>query len=95
VPALTRVMSSMLIGVKPTGPATYAVMEGVFFLVAAIASWLPAARRHWIRRWHYAANNTNQPQMNTDKTKPHKMLICVHLCSSLAIGFFRFLQGLQ
>jgi putative ABC transport system permease protein len=42
--ALTRVMSSMLIGVKPTDPATYAVMAGVFFLVAALASWLPARR---------------------------------------------------
>ena len=42
--ALTRVMSSMLIGVKPTDPATYAVMAAVFFLVAAIASWLPARR---------------------------------------------------
>ena len=42
--ALTRVMSSMLIGVKPTDPVTYAVMAAVFFLVAAIASWLPARR---------------------------------------------------
>ena len=42
--ALTRVMSSMLIGVKPTDPVTYAVMCVVFFGIAAIASWLPARR---------------------------------------------------
>jgi hypothetical protein len=41
---LTRVMSSMLIGVKPTDPLTYAVMAIVFFAIAAIASWLPARR---------------------------------------------------
>ena len=37
-------MSSMLIGVKPTDPATYAVMAALFCLIAAIASWLPARR---------------------------------------------------
>jgi putative ABC transport system permease protein len=42
--AVTRVMSSMLIGVKPTDPATYAAMAIVFFAIAAIASWLPAHR---------------------------------------------------
>ncbi len=42
--ALTRVMGSMLIGVKPTDPATYAVMAVVFFAIAAISSWLPARR---------------------------------------------------
>jgi putative ABC transport system permease protein len=41
---LTRVMSSMLIGVKATDPFTYVVMAIVFFGIAALASWLPARR---------------------------------------------------
>jgi predicted permease len=41
---LTRVMSSMLIGVKPTDPVTYVAMAALFFMIAAIASWLPARR---------------------------------------------------
>jgi putative ABC transport system permease protein len=41
---VTRVMSSMLIGVKPIDPATYAAMAGLFLVIAAIASWLPARR---------------------------------------------------
>ncbi|HEX3745690.1 MAG TPA: ABC transporter permease [Bryobacteraceae bacterium] len=42
--ALTRAMSSMLVGVKPTDPLTFAAMAGAFLLVAAIASWIPARR---------------------------------------------------
>ena len=42
--ALTRVMTSMLVGVKPTDPATFAAMALVFLAVAAFASWLPARR---------------------------------------------------
>jgi putative ABC transport system permease protein len=42
--ALTRVMTSMLVGVKPTDPATFAAMAGLFFFIAVIASWLPARR---------------------------------------------------
>jgi predicted permease len=41
---LTRAMTSMLVGVRPTDPMTFAVMAVVFFLVAAIGSWLPARR---------------------------------------------------
>jgi predicted permease len=41
---LTRAMSSMLIGVKPTDPLTYAVMAVAFFGIAAISSWVPARR---------------------------------------------------
>jgi ABC-type antimicrobial peptide transport system permease subunit len=37
-------MTSMLIGVKPGDPLTYAVMAIVFFAIAALASWLPARR---------------------------------------------------
>jgi putative ABC transport system permease protein len=42
--ALTRVMTSMLIGVKPSDPPTYAAMAILFFAIAAVASWLPARR---------------------------------------------------
>jgi predicted permease len=41
---LTRVMASMLVGVKPADPATFAAMAVLFFLIAALASWLPARR---------------------------------------------------
>jgi predicted permease len=41
---LTRVMTTMLVGVKPTDPLTFAAMAGVFFVVAATASWIPARR---------------------------------------------------
>jgi predicted permease len=41
---LTRVMNSMLVGVKPTDPLTFAAMAGLFLLFAAVASWLPARR---------------------------------------------------
>ncbi len=41
---LTRVMSTMLIGVKPTDPATFASMTVVFLAIAALASYLPARR---------------------------------------------------
>jgi predicted permease len=42
--ALTRVMISMLVGVKPTDPVTYAAMVAIFFGIAAFASWIPARR---------------------------------------------------
>jgi predicted permease len=42
--ALTRAMTSMLVGVKPTDPATFAAMAIIFFLIAAMASGLPAWR---------------------------------------------------
>ncbi len=42
--ALTRVMSSMLVGVQPTDPLTYAAMIAFFAAIAAIAAWLPARR---------------------------------------------------
>jgi putative ABC transport system permease protein len=41
---LTRAMTSMLVGVKATDPATFAAMAVLFFVIAAIASWLPARR---------------------------------------------------
>ncbi len=39
---LTRLMTSMLVGVKPADPVTYAAMVASFFAIAAMASWLPA-----------------------------------------------------
>jgi putative ABC transport system permease protein len=42
--ALTRVMTSMLVGVKPTDPATYIGVAVSFFAITALASWLPARR---------------------------------------------------
>jgi putative ABC transport system permease protein len=41
---LTRAMTTMLVEVKPTDPATFAGIAVVFILIAAIASWLPARR---------------------------------------------------
>lgn len=41
---LGRVMTSMLIGVKATDPATFAAMIVLFFAITALASWLPARR---------------------------------------------------
>jgi len=41
---LTRGMTTMLVGVKTSDPATYTTMAVLFFLLAATASWLPALR---------------------------------------------------
>ena len=41
---LTRGMSTMLVGVRPTDPATYIAISIVFLLVATAAAWLPARR---------------------------------------------------
>ncbi len=41
---LTRGMTTMLVGVKASDPATYTTMAVLFFVLAATASWLPALR---------------------------------------------------
>ena len=41
---LTRVMTSMLVGVKATDPPTFAAVAALFFAIAALACWLPARR---------------------------------------------------
>ena len=41
---LTRVMTSMLVGVKPTDPGTFAGIVVLFFAIAVLACWLPAQR---------------------------------------------------
>jgi putative ABC transport system permease protein len=42
--ATTRVMSSMLVDVRPTDPITFIVVAVMFLIVAAAACWLPARR---------------------------------------------------
>ena len=37
-------MTTMLVGVKPTDPLTFAVMVAVFLVIAVVSSWLPARR---------------------------------------------------
>lgn len=39
---LTRLISSLLVTVTATDPATYAAMAAFFFVIATLASWLPA-----------------------------------------------------
>ncbi len=40
----TRIMKTMLVGVKPEDPTTFAAMALVFAVIAGAASWLPARR---------------------------------------------------
>jgi putative ABC transport system permease protein len=42
--AVTRVMASMLVGVNPTDPATFAAIVALFAAIAMMASWIPARR---------------------------------------------------
>ena len=42
--ALTRVLASMLVEVKPTDPVTFVSVAILFLVIAVIASWLPALR---------------------------------------------------
>ena len=42
--ALTRTMGSLLVGVSPTDPATFALISLLFFLIAILACWLPSRR---------------------------------------------------
>jgi putative ABC transport system permease protein len=42
--ALTRVLTSMLVEVKPTDPATFVFVAILFLAIAVMASWLPALR---------------------------------------------------
>jgi putative ABC transport system permease protein len=41
---LTQLMRSLLVGVTPTDPATFAAMTVLFLAIAAAACWLPAHR---------------------------------------------------
>jgi putative ABC transport system permease protein len=42
--ALTRLMRSLLVGVAPTDPLTFALIALFFLLISALACWLPARR---------------------------------------------------
>ncbi len=42
--ALTRVLASMLVEVKPTDPVTFVSVAVLFMVIAFLASWLPAVR---------------------------------------------------
>ena len=42
--AITRVIASLLVGVNPTDPATFAAIVALFGIVAVTASWIPARR---------------------------------------------------
>ena len=41
---LTRAMTKLLVGVTPTDPLTFVTMMVVFFVIAALACWIPARR---------------------------------------------------
>jgi len=41
---LTRAMTKLLVGVTPTDPLTFVTMVVVFFVIAALACWVPARR---------------------------------------------------
>jgi predicted permease len=42
--AITRLLRSLLVGVTPTDPMTFATIAGLFLVIAALACWLPAQR---------------------------------------------------
>ena len=42
--ALTRLMTTMLFGVRPTDPLTFGVFAAIMLVVAMIASFVPARR---------------------------------------------------
>jgi len=42
--AVTRVMASLLVGITPTDPPTFAAITALFFAIAALACWVPAFR---------------------------------------------------
>jgi ABC-type antimicrobial peptide transport system permease subunit len=42
--AITRVMASLLVGVNPSDPATFAAIVALFVVIAMTASWISARR---------------------------------------------------
>jgi putative ABC transport system permease protein len=42
--ALTRLVATLLVGVKATDPVTFVTMALVFLVIAVVSSWLPARR---------------------------------------------------
>jgi putative ABC transport system permease protein len=45
---LTRILSSILVEVKPTDPVTFVFVSVLFLFIAVMASWLPALRAAWL-----------------------------------------------
>jgi ABC-type antimicrobial peptide transport system permease subunit len=41
---LTRAMTSMLVGTRPSDPITFAAMAAIFLVIAILATWIPARR---------------------------------------------------
>jgi putative ABC transport system permease protein len=41
---LTQMMTTMLVGIKPTDPVTFGAMAALFFFIAVLATWMPARR---------------------------------------------------
>ena len=41
---LTRTMTSMLVGIKPTDSLTFSAMVMFFVMIATLATWVPARR---------------------------------------------------
>src|SRR5215475_13620102 len=41
---LTRALTTMLVGVTPNDPVTFAAIAMLFLMIAALASWLPSRR---------------------------------------------------
>lgn len=41
---LTRIMVTMLVGVRPTDPITFSAITVLFLIIAMLACWLPARR---------------------------------------------------
>jgi ABC-type antimicrobial peptide transport system permease subunit len=41
---LTRLMTTMLVGVKPTDPLSFVTMMLLFLAIATASSWIPASR---------------------------------------------------
>ena len=48
---LTQAMGSMLIGIKPTDPFTFAGMSALLLAVAGLAAWIPARRAAALDPW--------------------------------------------
>jgi ABC-type antimicrobial peptide transport system permease subunit len=42
--ALTRVLGSLLFGIRPADPATFAAVPAMILVVAVLATWVPARR---------------------------------------------------
>jgi ABC-type antimicrobial peptide transport system permease subunit len=41
---LTRAMKTMLVGIRPADPVTFAAMVALFLAIAVVATWMPARR---------------------------------------------------